>query len=478
MAESTAFPKPREANDAGYQRISTFAVAGLVVGILFALFLLLQVIMGLLSHSTVLMPLWLEFFAALGAGLSLVGARGLWISLVAGLGYGSYYGATYLAIRQQADTFVREWFDQICKGKVNRAFLLTQPPGVARDANPDDDRTMEMRFNAATPGPRGGPAKGGPLDLFRYNEIIQTLKQGGEATKVTSLGVRSWERRDAAYMVKRVYGIETPEGTFDLQITALGREGADAGAKWLIAFNDTLMEKDSLKKTKLGERIDLMRGRAQKFLDEWAKSVLMGHWEEAYIKTLDPKEALALANREQTRVAAILLCSLADTGRGGIGSLVATFLPTDREILHKVALPGYEAAFTKAGILDFTQFKSDDKAANAAVEGALRDMLAPSKESTAVAAALIARPSSGKRLWSVDNERRVLLPVDCQIIVGPKGSEPKYFADAVAWVQSDPGQLDDETTPRWRLVKIEILRAADVAELQTMGRPIAASRFN
>jgi len=59
---------------------------------------LIQVLLGLLSHSTVLLPLWLEFFAALGVCLSLIGIRtirnsdgtlaglkiakvGLWLSL-------------------------------------------------------------------------------------------------------------------------------------------------------------------------------------------------------------------------------------------------------------------------------------------------------------------------------------------------------------------------------------------------------------
>ena len=68
MAESTAFPKPREADDAGYQQLSGFAIAGLVVGIVFVGFVLLQIVMGMLSHSAVLMPMWLEFIAVLGAG--------------------------------------------------------------------------------------------------------------------------------------------------------------------------------------------------------------------------------------------------------------------------------------------------------------------------------------------------------------------------------------------------------------------------
>ncbi len=77
MAETTTFPKPREANDSGYRRISGFAIAGLVVGIFFVLFLLVQAVMGLMAHATILLPLWFEFIAVLGVALSLIGARSI-----------------------------------------------------------------------------------------------------------------------------------------------------------------------------------------------------------------------------------------------------------------------------------------------------------------------------------------------------------------------------------------------------------------
>ena len=415
MVESSAFPKPREANDAGYQRISSFAVAGLAVGVVFVVFLLLQVVIGLLSHSTVLLPLWLEFIAALGAALSLIGSRsirrsdgtlaglriakcGFWLSLVAGLGYGSYYGATYLAIRQQADAFAEDWFEKIRKGKVNEAFLMTLSPGVARDANPDDERTMIMRLSICAGGraQREAAPKAGQLDQFRHNEIIQSLKQGGEKTKITPLGVSSWEHKEGTYLVRRVYGIETPEAMFDLRITAVGKDAPEATEKgrWFVLFPETTVEKDSLRKSRLGVRLDQMRQSGYKFFaeeDGWANKILSGKLQAAFLDTPDPKN-----------------------------------------------------------LLDFSHLTGEDKAARDAVELGLRNMMSH-QSSGFVPGVFLARPTSMKRFWSVDGERRVLLPVDCQITIGPPGGAPVYYADAVAWLQGDPGQLEDDTGPRWRL---------------------------
>ena len=447
MAEPTAFPKPREANDAGYQQISGFAIAGMVVGIVFVGFLLLQVVMGMLSHSAVLMPLWLEFIAALGAGFSALGIRyirssggtlgglriaktGLWLSLVAGLGYGSYYGATYLAVRQQADTFTLDWFDKIRKGKINQAFLMTQPPGVVSGVNPEDEKYMEVRYNSPQAGAKGENPKAGPLDLFRYNEIVQSLKQGGDQTKVKSLGVRSWDRQEGNYSVKRVYGVETPEASFEVQISTRGldrAEGGEKGRRWYVPFFETAVEKDTYKKSKTGQRLDFLRLDGHKFLVEWGEKLLGGKREAAYLETLDLKERQA---------------GLADKNT---------------------------APFSKPGFLDLSQFKSDDKTALAAMDVALQDILAPKKDSTMVALGFVPRSNCSRRDWSLDDEKRVVLPLDCQILAGPRGGTPKYFADGVVWLQSEPGQLENDTAPKWRVLKIEPLIAADVAEFSKIG---------
>jgi hypothetical protein len=495
MAESTAFPKAREVSDTGYQRISGFAIAGFVIGLLFVLFLLIQIVIGFLSHSTVLLPLWLEFFAALGVCLSLIGLRsirnsdgtlagvkiakaGMWISLVAGLGYGSYYGATYLAIRQQADARVMTWFDKLRKGKINEAFLMTQAAEIAKTANPDDEKQMQTRFNTLPANARS-TAKGGGLDLFRNNEVIYMIKQGGDATKVVPQGVRSWEHREGVYLLKRVYEVETPEGSFQVLLSAVGRDGADAGKEgrsWHVPFLESSIERDSLKKSKLGMRVDQMRGSAAKFMDEWGKLAISGLLERAYLSTVPPKENIALSMRVFMRWFANSLASYMDLDRGSCVNCIAACTPSDRGALRQVDLPGFEAAFTKAGLLEFSNMTGEDKAAREAVEVALKNMLTH-KGASSVAAGLHAIPNCTRRLWSLDAEKRVLLPIDCQIFVGTPGMQARAYADCVAWLQGEPGELDNNVTPKWQLTKIEVLRAGDVADLQA-GRQGGMDRFN
>ncbi len=449
MVESSAFPSQRQTtNDTGYRRISSFAIGGLAVGLLFVLFLLLQVGAGLLTHSTVLMPLWLEAFAVLGVVLSLMGLRaisqsdgtlagvkiakaGIWISLVAGLGYGSYYMATYMAVRQQADAAVQQWFQKISQGKINEAFLLTLPGNQRRRANPDDQAEMD-RLNNPAPGPGGAQSRGGVLDLFRYNEIIHLLQQGGTATKVTPMGVREWEEKQGVYVVRRMYDVDCPEAKFLIQVTAMGSEdptAADKGRTWWVPFMESSVERESLRKTKLGERIDALRGSGMAFVKDWASEMHAGQLQKAYLKTLDPKQQKS----------------------------------SDGDA-KKTPPPGFEAAYTKGGLLDFSSMRVRSPEAKEPVEQALRGYLAGGDGKMVV---LNFAPffTASKRLWSVDADNRLLFPVECKVSIGQPGGMTQFVADVVAWLQSEPGQLDSTADPSWRLTKLEVMQAATLADV-------------
>jgi len=274
---------------------------------------------------------------------------------------------------------------------------------------------MKSRWYCASTrraAPKSG-SKGGELDLFRNNEIIYMLKQGGEAAKVNAQGVRSWEHREGTYLVKRVYGVETPEGSFLVQISAVGKDGPDAaekGRSWYVPFFESSVEKDSLKKTNLGMRLEQMRYSGMDFLDKWGKMLLAGQVETAYLKTLEPKEDIILSSRVFLRSLSNALSALMDLDRGGMVNSIAACTPTDRGTLRQVELPGFELVFNKGGLLDFSKLTGDDKAARDAAEEALRNMLAHKGSATAVIAGLQAKPSCTRRLWSVDADKRVLLP--------------------------------------------------------------------
>src|SRR5205085_7460486 len=82
-----------------------------------------------------------------GAALA---AWGLGLSLFFGLTYVAYYAGAYVAVRQQAESFSRQWIELLAQDKLPQAFALTMPERD-RPANPTREE-MERRTMGATPG--------------------------------------------------------------------------------------------------------------------------------------------------------------------------------------------------------------------------------------------------------------------------------------------------------------------------------------
>src|SRR5262249_22850490 len=135
---------------------------------------------------------------------------GWWLSVVFGLGYAAYYGATRFAVCLKAENFSRVWFDKLTQGKVNDAFVDTLDPALRQSISREDERALEQRFNQP-----GGTGPKGQLSSFRESDIVRVLQQAGAQAQIEPLGVREWDYKAGAYKVKRVYRIRTEEGVFD-----------------------------------------------------------------------------------------------------------------------------------------------------------------------------------------------------------------------------------------------------------------------
>src|SRR5262245_54983876 len=122
MVELSAFPEDRGSKPQFYRRLSGFAIAGFAAGLFFTVCLGWQAALALRSGSPVFLYPVIQAVPPIGVILSLIALlvigrsegtlagrwlalSGMWLSLVAGLGYYAYYGATYIAVRQQADSF-------------------------------------------------------------------------------------------------------------------------------------------------------------------------------------------------------------------------------------------------------------------------------------------------------------------------------------------------------------------------------------
>src|SRR5262245_55714103 len=124
MAEPTTQPLPASpGQDFVYRPLSGVAVAGVVVASVFAVLLVICAAAAMWRGEPFLLPLWMVLLAVTGAVLSLLGRWhilrsedtraglgltrwGLWISLITGLGYGTYYFFTGLAVQNQANSFL------------------------------------------------------------------------------------------------------------------------------------------------------------------------------------------------------------------------------------------------------------------------------------------------------------------------------------------------------------------------------------
>jgi hypothetical protein len=282
-----------------YQPISGWAIAGLAVGSLFTLLVVLCTIVALVQGAPMFFPIWIVAFAFVGGVLSVLGQQhvrnsegtrtgaklariGLWLSLVSGLSYLSYYFVTGIALQSQANAFVMEigddsgFFPRLREGgdhpaQLNAAFLLTQPPN-SRTGLADND--LSMRKYHDEPTKDGAP---GPLTQFREGMFARILyKQLGKDAEITPLAVQDWRYEQRSYKILRTYRVKTKEVEVDLLLAVLSMEpeAAGQGRKWFV----NLRESAPLSKTftPLGEGVKRLRQHSIDWLNQKVNSLNEG----------------------------------------------------------------------------------------------------------------------------------------------------------------------------------------------------------
>jgi hypothetical protein len=493
MADPTTFPEEHVSAPLIYRPISGFAIAAIIVASGYALIVVLACIAGLSEATPVLLSPWLQAVAVIGAGLAIAAwvqinrSEGtiaglkltlwsLFLSAFFGLGYVAYYVATYLAIRSQADTFTQRWVRKLEDGKVNSAFLDTQDPAQRKNVNPEDEEGLNARFPAA--GMARQMAGKTPLEMFRDNQVVHIIFQGGPASRVTPLGVKDWAFEGGAYRVMRAYQIETDEGVFEAQIIAKGSESKTReyeGRQWSITSGGTKLEHEVL--SDRGKQIQALHEQANQFLEEWANKLVSGQLQEAFLDTREPAERTRLAREYDRRRAALPVLALgvsAVTPLLGPILLVRTTSPEFDELERQLLLPGYAEQFHRLAILKTEKFRAADVEARDQVLAAVKGMFAPVQIGQPRLLAMKPGYSSGYQSWKVDKEGRVQLPHDCRMSIGV-GGKFKYSALATITAVTDPGPVAANRRPGWRIVSVDLMNGEDVSRTRAaMGGPRAS----
>src|SRR5216684_3189869 len=209
MAEPTTFPEEHVRELVVYRRISGFAITSLAFAVSFAVCLVMATLWGLRDRSPLLLPAFVQALPVIGAALALtamylirnsegtlagmkLAVWGWWLSVVFGLGYGAYYGATSLAVQKQAEDFALGWLNKVKDGKFGDAFMDTQDPANRQKLKSEALDQINIQFLMAMGMPKDGVLRP-PLDVFRENPLVHLIEQGGAATQIVPLAVKSWD---------------------------------------------------------------------------------------------------------------------------------------------------------------------------------------------------------------------------------------------------------------------------------------------
>jgi hypothetical protein len=494
MAEFTTFPEEPRPEPTTYRRMSALALAGFAIGILFASYVLIGAGIGFWTGTPLLLHPVVQPVPVVGIVLSVLGLIaigrsegtlagralalwGVWLSLLMGLGYFAYYGATYFATCQQADDFTLRWYQKLAQGKIIPAFLDGLDPERRQQVNADDLDLIFRRFNAPVQGKGAAkaPSYKGQIDIFRSTEYIKAIAAAGPETNIESLGISDWQYKDGAYKVQRVYRITTPDAMYDILTPVVGRESSKhefEGRQWSVLFMETKLQ--GFYPSQLGVRIRLLRQESGQFARRWMQKIMAGNLTSAILDTMPPERSRA----ERAILAADLMVQVVSdwalsptTGFSTSACRIGAAL--DRDMQFKLArnyYPEINDLLVQGKLLGTQQVEPTDPASRDIVIDAVKEALrgGSAVERPRLGQVDVSYESTRGR-WQTDNEQRLISPHECTFFAAPRNvntANPRGYAGVlVITVQSGPGAADpakgDIIDTEWQIKQVELVKAAE-----------------
>lgn len=472
MPERTApHATERAADPLVYRPLSGLALCSLIVAGLYATVVAVFGGASMRFGNALILPLWTLMIPIVAAVLASVARRQIlrsdgtrsgmglantawWLSTLFGLGYAAFYLGTYFAVTWQAGEFTDQWLDKLRKGEVASAFLLTQDPDARKDDNPDDARSLMVRYGMGAGGRKG------PLIQFQENEMVRIIQQAGTKAEIQKLGIRDWEHK-GGYRVEQSYRVTTPEGVYDYLIVAFGRD-SDQKRRWQILWDSTKLN-DTPTRTPLGLAIEKWRKEAQYFAYEWLQNRSEGKYVEAYLATIDPDARKKYLDQYFARMLATapMVIGLGANINGPIESLANLIVIQDQELASRYFLPGF-AEFSKGDFVQAANLNAPGKWRETMIKD-LKGMFGRGPFLQMRVSESIPRPEP---LDDKSDRLRVYCDIDYSAF--PKLGSPRnaalYRCEGRLLLESDAGSLTPDRQPRWRVVSLELLRGVDAAE--------------
>jgi hypothetical protein len=487
MAEPSTFPEEHVTPPVVYRRISGLAIASLTVALLFALCLLLGAITGFRDHSPLLLPVWLQMLPVIAAVLALAalylirhsegtlaGARmagwGWWLAVILGLGYWAYYGATYLAVVQQAETFTLAWLEKMANRKFPAALLDTQEPATRLKINPEDVQRINTSFGriAQLLNRESVPVRAS--DVLRNMDVGRILNQGGPESKIAPLGVFDWEYKEGTYTVRRLYQITTREGEWRAKVTVRGMESRTnefPGRQWYVVANETALATEGNMAPKLsaeGEKVGELSRQAANFIQSWHAKLVDRKLAEAYLDTRPPGERAELrAGYERGLVLAAFIAAPALVGPVPEVVLLRATMPLDSELGCELYLNGYFDAFTRRALLHAEDFYVEDQALQPLVIRGINRLLG-SREEGPPCVGTTGAGTSSRYPWNYDEHTgRFQISYEVKLAFPPvPGSLSPYVGLVVITLLGEPASTDSQQQPTWQVLRVDLVGAGEM----------------
>jgi hypothetical protein len=245
VAELTPIPAAQRPAEPGYQPLSGYAVAAVIVAGVFALALVVLVGIGLWSRRT---PLSLELLLVPVTGfvLSIIarshirnaeGTRtgiGLanvswWVCVLGGAGFAAFLAANDFALRRESQRQADAFFEALRAGNVEAAFdKYVLPPELRGRA---DVGTPEFEQVYA---PVGYPA-------YKNHPVIYAFRENGSAVQVEHVGAWDVGQEGDGFKATHKYRITLPEGVFTVQVKMVASEPRGGGRpQWHVEIGRSL----------------------------------------------------------------------------------------------------------------------------------------------------------------------------------------------------------------------------------------------
>ncbi len=355
MNKTSSLPTvARASSESEYQPISGIAVAAIVMAGFATIVIVCVALYAIVITKKPVMNIALLLLAVAGvvlsiaarvhirrsngtrAGIKIVNAA-WWMSVLSGVGFGAYYCANVVALRQQSEAVVSSWLGLLKEQQFDRAFLLTVYPIQRQNIDPANSGELDARFGA------------NQLPTFRNSDLVRFFQRNGDAVGAESLGMSNSEQIDNGFRVDLSYRLKSAEGLFDLNLALISQEGPKFnGREWQIGVPEGLVPKNL---TTYGRLVAELQKDAQQVAVEWMDAVHKKEWDSNYFQAVYDNEAAFKIYRDMLENRKVLQSAKDEKSK----ALASVF---DRQLSENILKQLFRNGFFK---LEGAEFLTEEK---------------------------------------------------------------------------------------------------------------------